>query len=256
MRPINLIPPEARRGTRTPMRTGPLAYIIVGALAAALAGVALLVVTGNQISEREAKVTELKREGARVKAKAERLASYTQFQAISQERVQSVHSLADSRFDWQRVMRELSLVLPDDVWLTEMTATASPLVSVGEGSGEGGELRAAAAGPALQLNGCSKGQNGVAGFVTALEDIDGVTRVGVEKSALPETGDAAGTGSAGESGGSDAECRTRKFIAQFQIVVAFDAAPVTPSAEEGGAAALAESTSEEAAEPSEEEASE
>jgi Tfp pilus assembly protein PilN len=255
MRPINLIPPEARRGTRTPMRTGPLAYVVVGALALALAGVALLVVTGNQISEREAKVIELKREGARVKAKAQRLASYTQFQAISQEKVQSVHSLADSRFDWQRVMRELSLVLPDDVWLTE---TASPNVSVGEGGGGGGgELRGATAGPALQLNGCSKGQNGVAGFVTALEDIDGVTRVGMEESALPETGDAAGTGSAGESGGSDSECRTRKFIAQFQIVVAFDAAPVAPSAEEaGGAVALAESTSEETAEPSEEEASE
>lgn len=252
MRPVNLIPPEARRGTRAPMRTGPLAYIVVGALAAALAGVALLVVTDNQISERKAKVIELKRETARVEAKAKRLASYTQFQAISRERVQSVHSLADSRFDWQRVMRELSLVLPANVWLTEMTATASPSVSIPGSSGEGGDLRAAAPGPALQLNGCSKGQNGVAGFVTALEDIDGVTRVGVEESALPGGGDAAGTGSAGEDGSSEAECRTRKFIAQFQIVVAFDAAPVSPSAEEaGGAVVAAESTVEESEEPSE-----
>ena len=31
----------------------------------------------------------------------------------------TVTSLADSRFDWERVMRELSLVLPADVWLTE-----------------------------------------------------------------------------------------------------------------------------------------
>ena len=37
------------------MRGGPLAYIVVGALVAALAGVTLLVITGNQISERKAR---------------------------------------------------------------------------------------------------------------------------------------------------------------------------------------------------------
>jgi Tfp pilus assembly protein PilN len=232
------------------MRTGPLAYIVVGALVAALAGVTLLVVTGNQISEREAKVTELRREDAAVKAKAQRLASYTAFQATSRDLVESVHSLADSRFDWQRVMRELSLVLPDNVWLTEMTATATPTVNVGEGSSEGGELRSGVAGPALQLNGCTKGQDGTASFVTALEDIDAVTRVGVEKSALPAAGDAAGTGSSGESGSSQSECRTRKFVAQFQITVAFDAAPVSTVAEEGEAVVTAEPT-EESAESSE-----
>ena len=40
-------------------------------------------------------------------------------------------------------------------------------------------MRAAIAGPALELSGCAKGQEAVAGFVTALKDIDGVTRVGV-----------------------------------------------------------------------------
>ena len=39
-------------------------------------------------------------------------------------------SLADSRFDWERVMRELSLILPDDVWLTNLTGKASPAVQI------------------------------------------------------------------------------------------------------------------------------
>ena len=34
MRPINLIPPEERRGSQAPLRSGPLAYILVGALVA------------------------------------------------------------------------------------------------------------------------------------------------------------------------------------------------------------------------------
>ena len=35
MRPVNLIPPEDRRGEQAPLRTGPLAYVLVGALVAA-----------------------------------------------------------------------------------------------------------------------------------------------------------------------------------------------------------------------------
>ena len=34
MRPVNLIPPEERRGERAPMRTGPLSYVVVAVLAA------------------------------------------------------------------------------------------------------------------------------------------------------------------------------------------------------------------------------
>ena len=114
------------------MRTGPIPYILVGALVAVLAGVALLVVTGNQISEREAEVTQLTREDAAAVQEAKRLAPYTQFQTLHEQRLMTIASLADSRFDWERVMRELSLVLPGDVWLTELDASASPESGAGE----------------------------------------------------------------------------------------------------------------------------
>jgi Tfp pilus assembly protein PilN len=243
MRPVNLIPPEDRRGAHAPTRTGPIVYIVVAALVAALAGATAFVLTNNQISERKAEVAQLHREDATVRARAQQLSAYTAFDTLHEQRVATVSSLADSRFDWERVMRELSLVLPPDVWLTSLTATASPQVSLGsgtggEGSSSGGGLRGAIAGPALEINGCAKGQEGVAGFVTTLKDIDGVTRVGVQSSALPEVGSGAGVSSSGgESGGSGGDCRTRGFIAQFQIVVAFDAAPVstTESGEEAEA---------------------
>ncbi len=256
MRPINLIPPDQRRGQRAPLRTGPLSYVLVGLLVAALAGVAALIITDNQISERKAEITELRREDREVKAKTQRLAAYTQFKQLSEQRVATVESLANSRFDWERVMRELSLVLPSDVWLSELVATASPGVNVSGGSAGGtsssaASVRPQAKGPALELGGCAKGQVGVARFATALKDVDGVTRVAVESSGLAADGDAAGTGSAGEAGGSESECRTRKFISQFQIVIAFDAAPVPPTAtEEGAPVAAAEP---EAAESSSEE---
>lgn len=238
MRPVNLIPLEERRGQQAPLRSGPLAYILVGALVAVLAGVTSLVLVGNQISEREADVARLEVEDAREAAKAERLVAYTRFRELSEQRVATVASLADSRFDWERVMRELALILPSDAWLVNLTATAAPGVSVSGGGGGGGSLRASAPGPALELVGCAVGQEAVAGFVTALKDIDGVTRVGVESSDLPEKESEGGGG--GDSGGGD-ECRTHDFIAKFEIVVAFDAAPV-PAAASGEAAPVAATT--------------
>jgi len=99
-------------------------------------------------------------------------------------------------------------------------------------------LRAAAPGPALELSGCASGQKAVASFVTALNDIDGVTRVGVESSELPNKESGAGVSAGGDASGSGAsdDCRTREFIAKFEIVVAFDAAPVPPTPEEEAAA--------------------
>jgi Tfp pilus assembly protein PilN len=210
------------------MRTGPLPYLVVGALALVFAGVALLVLAGNTVSDREAEVARLHREDARAAAKAERLVAFTQFRQMQQARTETIASLADSRFDWERVMRELALILPDDAWLVNLNASASP-ESGGDDGGGGASLRASAPGPALELEGCATGQEAVAGFVTALKDIDGVTRVGVESS---ELGDPENAASGGGEEGANEDCRTRTFIAQFSITVAFDAAPVPPSAEE------------------------
>jgi Tfp pilus assembly protein PilN len=223
MRPVNLIPAEDRRGDQAPLRTGPLAYIVMGALVAVLVGVAALALTGNQISERQDEVATLKREDAAVSAHAARLASYTQFRALSEQRVATVQSLADSRFDWERVLRELSLVLPSDVALTELSANGAG----GEGaeSSEGGGGGLAVSGPSLTLSGCAAGYAGVAGFVTALKDIDGVTRVGVQSSS--ETAESSGSGEVACGGGS--------ATVEFALVVAFDAAPVPAPEGEAGA---------------------
>lgn len=237
MRPVNLIPLEERRGEQAPLRSGPLAYVVVGVLVAVLAGVTALVLTNNEIAEHETEIAKLEREDAAATAKAERLAAYTQFQSLSEQRVATVASLADSRFDWERVMRELALVLPSDVWLVGLSASATP--GSGGGGGGGSGLRGAAPGPALELSGCAKGQEGVAGFVTALKDIEGVTRVGVQSSELPDAGNDGG-GGGGDSNGD--ECRTRNSIAKFEIVASFDAAPVPLSSSEGSAAPVATST--------------
>lgn len=252
MRPVNLIPSEERRGGQAPLRSGPLAYLLVAALVALLAGVTTLVLTNNQISERKSEAATLEAEDAREAAKAKRLAAYVEFRDLSEQRVATVTSLANSRFDWERVMRELALILPSDAWLVALTASAGGAEGA-SGGGEGGSgLRSAAQGPALELTGCAVGHDAVAGFVTSLEDIDGVTRVGVQSSELPDPG-GEDEGGGGEGGGDESgdECRTRGFITKFEIVTTFDAAPVPVAASTGEAPVSTEAASEEGSESEE-----
>jgi Tfp pilus assembly protein PilN len=250
MRPVNLIPPEQRRGDSAQLRTGPLMYIVLGALALVLVGITMLVLTDNRIADGKAEVATLKQEDAAAAAEAKKLAAFTQFRTLSEQRIATVRTLADSRFDWERVMRELSLVLPSNVWLTSLSASATSSTAVAsEGGGGGSGLRGAVPGPALELSGCASGQEAVAEFVTALEDIDGVTRVGLDSSEL-----ASKKGEAGSGGGGGGDCRTRDFIAQFDLVVAFDAAPVP--AEEGEEAVSTTTSTEAASSEGSEEGSE
>jgi Tfp pilus assembly protein PilN len=227
VRPVNLIPAEERPGGRKPLRAGPLAYIVVGALAAAVIAITALVVTDGKVSDRKTEVTQLETEKASYEAKATALAPYSSFSSVRAQRVETITSLADSRFDWERVMKELSLVLPADIQLTSLNGTVSAGVSTG-GGGSGSGLRSGIPGPALELVGCAPGQAAVADFIEALKEIDGVTRVGMPASTIG--GGEGGGASAGTCGGSSE-------TAQFQMVVGFDAAPVVHAETGEGATA-------------------
>jgi Tfp pilus assembly protein PilN len=234
MRPVNLIPPEERRGERAPSRTGGLAYVVVGVLAAALLAVVGVVLTDNSISENQTKVTELTGQLAQATDEATRLKSYADFATIEQTRTQTVSTLAKSRFDWYRVLHELGLVIPDNVWLLGLQGSVSP--EAGQASQASGSSSSSAGsadfsdqitGPSLAIQGCAAGHDAVAGFIGALKDIDGVTRVAVTSSQRLSSSGTSGAGAGAAS--STSGCAARDFIAQFQVVVAFDKVPVDPT---------------------------
>lgn len=224
MRPVNLIPEDQRRGDAAPLRAGVASYAIVGVLAAALVAVIALVLTNNQINERTGELSSLEARKASAEQRASEIEPYTQFASLAQSRVETVSSLADSRFDWERVLHELALVTPPDVWLDSLTGSVAP--GAATGSSASGATDSSITGPSLAITGCADSQTSVARFLAALRDIDGVTRVGMQSSSLGDEGGsaAATTDSASDTGGS---CQTRSFIAKFDVTVAFDAVPAS-----------------------------
>jgi len=211
MRPVNLIPPEDRRGDKAPLRSGPLSYIVIGALGLVLIAVVLMVTTSNDISDKEGQVDQLEADLEAATAEAERLSPYAEFASLRADREATIASLAQSRFDWERVMRELALVIPEDVTLTNLNGSA---FENAEGSASATPIGA----PNLTITGCAASHESVARFVAALEDIDGVTRVGLARTEAVEAA------SGEEAVGSSTLCGDANT---FDLSVAFDNATVS-----------------------------
>ncbi|HYY74228.1 MAG TPA: PilN domain-containing protein, partial [Solirubrobacterales bacterium] len=188
------------------------------------------VLTSNQISDRKTERASLESQVAEAQAQAKRVQSFGDFAALQQAREQTVVSLAQSRFDWERVLRELAIVIPDSVWLTSLTGSASAESgSPSSSSSASSSVAEEVTGPSLDIEGCATGHEAVASFLAALRDIDGVTRVSVLKSDRPDSS-GGGESTSSSAGGDGGNCATRDFISQFEIVAAFDAVPTAAGA--------------------------
>lgn len=242
MRPVNLIPPEDQRGTAPSGSSGVIGYLIIGVLVAAIAIFGYMTLLGNKIDDHEAEIANLESRTQESQARVAALAPYVQLASVKEARMATIDSLAKSRFDWERVLRELARVTPGSISLSSMTGTVSPSVDV-----EGGAdvpLRSQAAGPALEIDACASNQRKLADFITALHDIDGVTRVAVQASNRPErqqAEEAAATSDSAAPQEGMGECARPKDT-KFQLVAAFDAVPA-PSDATGSTGAVPVTTS-------------
>jgi Tfp pilus assembly protein PilN len=210
MRAVNLIPSEARQRLIAPGRSGGVAYVLVGLLAAAVLLVTIDVITANTISERRARVAVLQRQAQSERTLAARLAPYTQFAQLAAERTSTVREIAAARFDWQSALMQLSRVVPAGTSLSSLVGSVAPGTSV-SGSSGGVDLRSDISSPAFELAGCTGSQDEVARLMSRLRLISGVTRVSLEDSQ--------------QGGGSSSSGGCAASSASFNIVVWFQPLP-------------------------------
>src|SRR3954454_4619362 len=163
MKAVNLLPEKHRPRQPSGGGQGKGGYVVLGLLGAVLVGLLVYVLTLNSINDSRTKVTEATAEAARLNDQANSLGPYGDFAKIKAERVKSVMTLAQGRFDYERLVRELAHVLPPDVWLVNAAASAEgapsstpPSAPAPSGaSGAPGTAPAAPTGPTLTLQGCA-----------------------------------------------------------------------------------------------------
>ena len=237
MRAVNLLPPDnrgaskasAELGAGPEAKGGAGAFVVLGVLAACVAGTAGVVLADNTIKQRSVDLEEVVQQQQSLKQQAAQLKPYADYDAMAKTRVQTVKDLAGSRFDWEQALRDLSRAVPADVTLSALTGD----ISNGAGGG-GSALRGAISAPAITLQGCAPGQTQVARLMARLHDIDGVTRVSLSNSASEKVDGSRPTARVAER--NAAPCGTGKRP-KFEVVVFFekDAAAVatTPTTSTG-----------------------
>jgi Tfp pilus assembly protein PilN len=229
MRAVNLIPADERRGAGGAAgRSGGAAYILLGTLALLVVMAGAYVITGKNLNDKKSELARVNRDAQAAQAKADNLAAYTRFSDLRAKRVQTVTSLANSRFDWAHALREVARVVPGDAWLTTLVGTVAPNVSVDGASTGAASLRGALPNPAVEVSGCTTGNKAVARMLTRMRLIDGVERVSL---AQAEKADSGGGAAGGSGGASAADCRngSDKFP-RFDLVVFFKAGGVIANA--------------------------
>jgi Tfp pilus assembly protein PilN len=181
----NLVPVDQRRGDASGGSgpSTPTVILLAGLTALVVAAVAY-VLAGNSVNSRKSELSRVSAEATTAEQQAAALKPYRDFAALREARVQTVTSLAASRFDWDRVMSDLARALPGDVWLTSLAGTVSPgvtLDSTGTGS-DTGSLRSAVQSPAVEIVGCTVNQSDVSRVMARLRLLHGVTRVSLASS--------------------------------------------------------------------------
>jgi Tfp pilus assembly protein PilN len=233
MKPVNLLPAELR--TQVPTGDGRSGYIALGVLGVLLLMMLGWVLTGNSVTSRKGEIADVNKQTARAKQQASAQSAFGDFHQIKETRVSSVSQLANDRFDWERLVRELSLVLPTGTSVTELSASKGPQAegsaSTSPSSSSTGSTDASASGlPSLHLLGCAAKQHNVAVMLVRLRQMHDVDDVELAESSeqVPESagGSSGSSGGSGDSAsGAGDGCAPKTF--KFDVTVTFkELAPV------------------------------
>ena len=230
MRAVNLLPADLR-GRSAGGSGGNGVFVLLGVLALALVLVSVYTLTAKSVTDKKNELTEVTAKAEATEARAGQLEPYTKFAALRDNRVETISTLSRSRFNWPYALRETSRVIPRDTWLTQVTGTVAPGVTVEDAnSGATSSLRSALPVPALEIAGCSTSHDDVARYLADLRRIEGVTRVSIAASEKTESAGAGGGAAAGGGGSTGGDCRQgNSKIPKFEVVVFFEGSTATAS---------------------------
>jgi Tfp pilus assembly protein PilN len=118
MRAVNLIPREEGRKRRQPGAVSLTAVLGAVLLTAVLSGWFLMASSG--VSDRQGELDGLRAELAAIPPPAPTTAPQASLVAEKDARLALLGKALGARIAWDRVLREVSLVIPEDVWLETM----------------------------------------------------------------------------------------------------------------------------------------
>lgn len=122
MRAVNLLPRELDQGKKRPSKP------VIGGCAGAVLATAILaggyLHASSSVGHQKSALAQVQAQIAALPPLAAQPSTVTSLPGERSQRLAALSTALATRISWDRVLREISLVLPDDVWLTSLQATA------------------------------------------------------------------------------------------------------------------------------------
>jgi Tfp pilus assembly protein PilN len=183
MRAVNLLPRDTGQKTlrkeSLPVLVGACSAVLVAALLGSM-----FMMGSGKIAAQQSKVDDLtRRYDALPPPPAGPSAAQQQLAGQQSARVTALSAALASRVAWDRVLREFSLVLPDDVWLTTLNAK-SPISPATNAPSNGGST----APSHFTVQGRTYSHDGVARLLSRLQVVPDLSNVQLLSSTLSKVG--------------------------------------------------------------------
>jgi Tfp pilus assembly protein PilN len=171
MRAVNLLPRDDKRGRRSGTGENPA---VIGGVAGCVLVTAILaawfLTASAGVSENQRRYDAAQSELAATPVPEPTEAGASQLEQEKAARITALSTALTGRLAWDRVLREISLVLPDDVWLSSLSAQAPTAGATTPGG--------------FTMNGNTYSHDGVARLLARLALVPHLTSVQLQHSSL------------------------------------------------------------------------
>ncbi len=187
MRAINLLPRDDARRGRQKTQWIVLVPVVAAVLLTGVLSAAFLSASGK-VKNKESELASLKDVLAAIPTPdASKVQSQNALAADKQTRVKALSGALSRRVAWDRIFRELSLVLPDDVWLATLSAKA-PVSSSVPGPAAAPAAGTSVAATEFVLDGYTYSHAAVARLLSRLAVVPDLVNVQLQQSTLTKVG--------------------------------------------------------------------
>lgn len=171
MRRIDLLP-EAYAAKQRERRS--IAIVIVAALLVILLLIVWWVALGTQLSSANNDLAAAQDRNATLQEKINKLQSFADLQTEAQTKVEALQRVMAGDVDWPAILTEVAMVIPGEVWLTNLTTSAGATEGSEPVPTETNPIRVAPVTPAfgrIHFAGCSLTMPGVAKWLIRLDTV-------------------------------------------------------------------------------------
>ncbi len=197
MRAVNLLPgDEANQGRKVPplpVLVGCIGTVVISALLAVM-----FLSASAGVAKKQSALEQVQAQYAAIPAPTPASPVVAELPQQRQTRVTALSTVLGQRVAWDRLLREVSQVVPSDVWLVTLNALAPSIAPAAAATPAAG----AAPPQSFMVTGCTYSQDSVARFLARLAVVPDLSDMTLGKS---ESSDSGG------GGGGGGQCPTGMF---------------------------------------------